>query len=94
MAENPLTTVHETAEALGVPVRWLKAEATAGRVPCLRVSARQTFFNLEAVRSALAEQAAENRLEAAPSSTPSPPQIAGATRSRTPATERGQGAVS
>ena len=43
--------------ALGVPRSWLKAEADANRIPCLRVN-RRRLFNLAAVRGALDERAA------------------------------------
>jgi hypothetical protein len=43
---------------LRLPARWLKAEAKAGRIPCLQVGARM-LFNIEAVERALAERAAQ-----------------------------------
>jgi hypothetical protein len=49
----PLNTV---ARRLRVPVRWLRAEAEAGRVPALR--ARNQFLcDPEAVEAALVERA-------------------------------------
>ena len=41
---------------LGLPIAWLKAEAHAGRVPCVR-SGRRLFFNIEALERRLIEQA-------------------------------------
>ncbi|MBX3401882.1 MAG: hypothetical protein KF699_00580 [Phycisphaeraceae bacterium] len=35
-----------------LPESWLRREASAGRIPCIRASGRM-FFDLEAVRSAL-----------------------------------------
>lgn len=40
------------AQRLGVPSAWLRREADAGRVPCLRVG-RRLMFNLDAVRETL-----------------------------------------
>ncbi|MCH8854045.1 MAG: hypothetical protein IID41_15555 [Planctomycetes bacterium] len=45
------------AAALALPKTWLKDEADAGHIPCLMVNARRRF-DLQAVRDALAEQAA------------------------------------
>ncbi len=46
----------QTASQLGVPAKWLKAEADAGRVPCLQAG-RRILFNLQAVAQALFERA-------------------------------------
>ena len=46
------------ATALRVSRAWLKAEAEAGRVPCLNAGGR-LLFNLGAVRQLLAERAAK-----------------------------------
>lgn len=54
--ERPLY-LSETARKLGVPTSWLKAEADAGRIPCLHAGG-QTFFNLKAVRRSLLDRAA------------------------------------
>jgi hypothetical protein len=43
-----------------LPAAWLRAEALAGRLPCLRVG-RKLLFNVEAVRAALYERAATAR---------------------------------
>jgi excisionase family DNA binding protein len=51
-----LLNAGQLALALKLPRDWLKSEALAGRIPCLRVG-RQLRFNLEAVEKALAERA-------------------------------------
>jgi len=55
--ENPLTNIHGLTRALRLPRAWLLQEADAGRIPCLRVG-RRRLFNVDAVRAALARQAA------------------------------------
>jgi hypothetical protein len=49
----------QTARLLRVPVAWLRAEAEAGRVPCLRAG-KVLLFNLAAVERTLAARAAES----------------------------------
>lgn len=49
-------SLSKTATTLGVPIAWLKREADAGRVPCLRAG-RRFLFDLEMVANALAEKA-------------------------------------
>jgi hypothetical protein len=49
--------LHRLAARLRLPSEWLKAEADAGRIPCLRVG-RRTLFNPEAVERAIADLAA------------------------------------
>lgn len=46
------------ANFLRLPRRWLKREAHAGRIPCLRVG-RRLLFDPEAVRLVLARRASE-----------------------------------
>ncbi len=53
-----LLNIVELALELGLPREWLKAEAEAGRIPCLRVG-RRLRFNLRAVERALSERAAK-----------------------------------
>lgn len=48
--------------ALALPKGWLKIEADAGRIPCLRVNSRR-MFDLQAVRTSLAERALQNATE-------------------------------
>ena len=55
MAE--LLSLHRAARRIGVSSRWLRAEADADRVPCLRADNRY-LFNLEAVARALSRRAA------------------------------------
>lgn len=45
---------------LGLPVRWLREEATAGRLPSLRVG-DDLLFDLEAVTHTLRERARTDR---------------------------------
>jgi hypothetical protein len=56
-----LLPLHSTARQARVPVEWLRKEAEAGRVPCLRVG-RRLMFNVAAVTRALTERAATERL--------------------------------
>ena len=46
------------AALLRLPRAWLRAEALAGRIPCLRVG-RRLLFDPDAVRAALARRAAQ-----------------------------------
>ena len=57
MKTQELTTLHSLARELKLPTQWLKVEADAGRIPCLRVG-RKRLFNTEAVLSVLSERAA------------------------------------
>ena len=54
---NELLNLRELAIKLGLPVEWLADQAESGDIPCLRVGTRRRF-DLQAVRDALAEQAA------------------------------------
>ncbi len=53
---DELLTIRQAAEQVNLPVRWLKAEAEAGRIPHLRIG-RRLMFNLQAVRKALLDRA-------------------------------------
>jgi hypothetical protein len=53
-------TLRRLATASRLPQRWLKQEAAAGRLPCLRVG-RKLLFSLEAVKAHLARRAATER---------------------------------
>lgn len=57
---SELLVLPRAARRLGVPVKWLREQAEAGKVPCLRAGARY-LFDLDAVRQDLAKQAAESR---------------------------------
>lgn len=50
-------SLSETGTTLGVPIAWLKREADAGRVPCLRAG-RRYLFDVVVVADVLAERAA------------------------------------
>jgi hypothetical protein len=53
----PLLPLNRMARRLRVTISWLRAEADAGRVPCLRAGDRYLFC-AEAVERVLAERAA------------------------------------
>lgn len=57
MQTNRFVSLDEIARTLNLPAQWLKAEADAGRIPCLRAG-RRRLFNLEAVERSLANRAA------------------------------------
>lgn len=54
---DDLCTTRQLAQRLRLPVRWLRTEALAGRIPSLEIG-RRILFNLDAVRAALAKRAA------------------------------------
>jgi hypothetical protein len=53
-----ITTLPGLARQLNLPIEWIKAEAKAGRIPCLHVG-RKYLFNIDAVLHVLAERAAK-----------------------------------
>ena len=55
LPEPPLP-IGPAARHLRLPVSWLKAEADAGRLPCVRAG-RRLLFNVAAVAALLAERA-------------------------------------
>jgi len=55
----PLNTL---SEQLGLPTAWLKVEAEAGHIPCLRAG-RRLMFDPEAVRKALTDRTVKTRQE-------------------------------
>jgi hypothetical protein len=57
---SDLLTLHQLAARLRLPREWLREEALAGRLPCLRVS-RKLLFSLSTVERILAERAATSR---------------------------------
>ena len=61
-SDEVFVNIHGLARILQLPCEWLKAEANAGRLPCLRIGNRFRF-NVDAVKSALAEQAATVAIE-------------------------------
>jgi len=54
---SELLSLPRAARRLGVTARWLRAEADAGRVPCLRADSRYVF-DLAALTRAIADRAA------------------------------------
>ena len=57
---HQLVALDELARRLPVSKRWLQREAQAGRIPSL-VAGKRRLFNVDAVRSALAERAANTK---------------------------------
>jgi hypothetical protein len=53
---SALAPLNVAARRLRVPFKWLRAEAEAGRVPCLRAG-KQILCDIEAVEAALLERA-------------------------------------
>ncbi|MHC4365194.1 MAG: DNA-binding protein [Planctomycetota bacterium] len=58
MKDKKLSNLFGLARELHLPVSWLKDEALAGRIPCLKIG-RRLRFNKKAVENALAELAAK-----------------------------------
>ena len=56
--EIKIVNVVGLSRRLRLPADWLKAEAQAGRIPCLRAG-RRTLFNPDAVERVLLERAAK-----------------------------------
>ena len=56
--EYNLVNLPGLARVLHLPASWLKHEADNGGIPCLRIG-RRRLFNLPAVKTVLAERAAE-----------------------------------
>jgi hypothetical protein len=50
--ENQLITLNRAARLLRVPFRWLREEAEAGRIPCLRAG-KAILCDFAAVEAAL-----------------------------------------
>jgi proteic killer suppression protein len=65
-----LLTLNQLAERTGLPAAWLRREAEAGRLPCIRIG-RRTMFDLPAVLGELAER--RERGMAVPGPTDHPP---------------------
>ena len=55
-ATPPFLPIAPAARYLGVPVKWLRAEAAAGRIPHLRAGPR-LLVQLDAVEQALRDRA-------------------------------------
>jgi hypothetical protein len=58
---HAIQSLHQLATSLRLPATWLKREALAGRLPCLRVG-RSMRFNVASVEQALAQRAATERI--------------------------------
>jgi len=56
MKTKQLLNLYGLARELNLPVRWLKTEALAERIPCLKIG-RHLRFNKKAVENSLAERA-------------------------------------
>jgi hypothetical protein len=56
-----VVSLNTLAYDTGLPRSWLRAQALAGRIPCLRAG-RKLLFSPEAVEKALAELAGQGRL--------------------------------
>ncbi len=57
---SDLLTLNRLARTLRLSRAWLKEEALAGRLPCLRVG-RKLLFELATIKRELAERAATGR---------------------------------
>lgn len=55
MHNEKLLSLAELADHTGLPVAWLRREADAGRIPCIRAG-RRRMFNPTTVLKVLAEQ--------------------------------------
>lgn len=58
VAQDCLVDLHDLADLLDLPLRWLRVEAEQNRIPSLKVN-REYRFNVIAVRDALSKRAAE-----------------------------------
>ncbi len=56
MKNENLHNLYGLSRELNLPVKWLKAKAVKGQIPCLRIG-RRFRFNIEAVEAALLEMA-------------------------------------
>jgi hypothetical protein len=64
-ASDLLLNLPRLARRLGVPAKFLRTEADAGRIPCIRAGSR-FLFDPNAVERALARQASGNESSAPP----------------------------
>jgi hypothetical protein len=48
-----LVGLYEAARRLDVPVWWLKQQALANKIPCLRIGKRKLEFDVTTVKSAM-----------------------------------------
>ncbi len=61
--QNDLKNLIGCAREFGVPVKWLREKALVGKIPCLKISKSRLLFNIEAVKQALLDLAAEGRTD-------------------------------
>jgi len=54
--DDRLVSLRALAQSLRVPAKWLRSEAEAGRLPCLRAG-RKFLFSVKAVERALLARA-------------------------------------
>lgn len=52
--------LYECANLLQLPAKWLKHNALAGKLPCLKIGKRDIRFNPEAVQRAVEKMAAQS----------------------------------
>jgi hypothetical protein len=62
MTDTPLCNLYALARKLGLSAAWLKTEANAGRIPCLKVG-RRLRFNPAAVERVLSTRASGDRAD-------------------------------
>ncbi|MBL7146944.1 MAG: hypothetical protein ISS76_22085 [Phycisphaerae bacterium] len=56
MKNENLHNLYGLSRELNLPVKWLKAKAVKGQIPCLKIG-RRFRFNIKAVETALLEMA-------------------------------------
>jgi hypothetical protein len=56
--ETKFLLLNAIAHRTGIPAAWLKREADAGRIPCVRAG-RRRFFDIAAVRAAILADSAK-----------------------------------
>ena len=57
---NELLSLSRLARRLGIPQQWLREQADAGKLPCLKIGNRY-LFNSVTVQEVLASKAARTR---------------------------------
>lgn len=62
MTMGEVFPLHRAARRIGVTSRWLRNEADAGRVPCLRADGRY-LFDVDAVKRGLSQRAAVGEVD-------------------------------
>jgi len=60
MKDDNLLNLYGLSRELNLPVKWLKAKAIEGQIPCLRIG-RRFRFNREAVEAAILDMASEGK---------------------------------